>query len=81
LTHGTAEFEAVLAGDHDVEHEERRSLPLGVAENVRTGGVDPDRETVVFQVVADKARNIRIVFDDEDARFHGIIVAEAVAST
>jgi hypothetical protein len=28
-------------------------------------------------MVADKARNIGIVFDDEDARFHGIIVAEA----
>jgi hypothetical protein len=32
-------------------------------------------------VVANQAGNIRIVFDDEDARFHGFIVTKGVAST
>jgi hypothetical protein len=32
-------------------------------------------------VMANQARNIRIVFDDEDAGFHGFIVTKGVAST
>jgi hypothetical protein len=32
-------------------------------------------------VVANQAGNIGIVFDDEDAGFHGIIVAKVVPST
>jgi hypothetical protein len=32
-------------------------------------------------MVADQAGDVGIVFDDEKARFHGIIVTERVAST
>jgi hypothetical protein len=32
-------------------------------------------------VVANEAGDIGIVFDDEDAGFHGLIVAKAVPST
>jgi hypothetical protein len=32
-------------------------------------------------VMANEARDIGIVFDDEDAWFHGIIVTKRVAST
>jgi len=31
--------------------------------------------------MADEAGNVGIVFDDEEAWFHGIIVTKAVAST
>src|SRR5208282_684687 len=34
LTNGAADFEAVFAGDHDVEHEECGALAFGVGENV-----------------------------------------------
>ena len=34
LADGAAEFETVFAGDHDVEHEKRRALALGIGENV-----------------------------------------------
>src|ERR1700722_2479689 len=75
LAHGAAEFEAVFAGDHDVEDKQSRTLPLGVAENIGAGGINAHREAVVFEVMADEAGNVGIVFNDEDVGFHGIIVA------
>ena len=74
LADGAAEFEAVFAGDHDVEHEERGALAFGVGENVGAGGIDAHGEAFVFQMMADEAGNVGIVFDDEEAWFHGIIV-------
>ena len=81
LANGAANFQAVFAGDHDVEHEERGALAFGVGEDVGAGGINAHREAFVFQVMADEAGNVRIVFDDEDAWFHGIIVTKAVPST
>src|SRR5580692_3992227 len=81
LANGAADFETILAGDHDVEHEKRWALAFGVSEYVGAGGVDAHREAFVLQMMADEAGNVRIVFDDEEAWFHGIIVAKAVAST
>jgi hypothetical protein len=81
LADGAAEFETVLAGDHDVEHEERRTLTLGVNDYSGAVGIDADGKTFVLQVMANETRNIRIVFDDEDAWFHGFIVTKGVAST
>ena len=75
LADSAAEFEAVFAGDHDVEHEQRRTLAFGVGDDGRAVGIDADGEAVVFEVVANEAGNVGIVFDDEDAWFHGIIVA------
>jgi hypothetical protein len=81
LADAAAEFKAVFARDHDVENEQRRALPLGVGQYVGAGWVDADDEALVFEVVADEARNIRIVFNDEYAWFHGDIVTKRVQST
>ena len=81
LANGTADFQTVFAGDHDVENEECRTLTLGVGENVGPSGINADGEAFVFEMMADQAGNIRIVFDDEKAGFHGIIVTKAVPST
>ena len=74
LANGAADFQTVFAGDHDVENEERGALAFGVGEDVGAGGIDADGEAFVFEVMADEAGNVRIVFDDEKAGFHGIIV-------
>ena len=74
LADGAADFQAVFAGNHDVEDEERGALALGVGEDVGAGGIDAHSEAFVFEMMADEAGNIGIVFDDEDAWFHGIIV-------
>jgi len=76
-----AKFETVFAGNHDVEHEERGTLALGVGDHSGTVGIDADRKTFVFQVMANEAGNVGIVFDDEDAWFHGLIVTNRLAST
>ena len=76
-----ADLETILAGDHDVENEKSRALALGIGENVRSGGIDANDETLIFKVMADESGNIGIVFNDEDAWFHGIILYNAVRST
>lgn len=81
LADGAADFEAVFAGNHNVQNEQRRTLPLGVGENVDTGRIDAHDEAFILEMVADEAGNIRIVFDNEDARFHNNIVTKAVLST
>src|SRR5215472_1022275 len=77
----TTQIQAVFARNHDVEDEQGRPLTLGIADNVGPGGIEADHESLVFQMMANQARNIGIVFDYEQARFHGIIVAKAVGST
>jgi hypothetical protein len=81
LPDGAAEFETIFAGDHDIEHEERGPLALGVGDHVRASGIHTHRKTFILQMMANKARNIGIVFDDEDAWFHAFIVAKGVPST
>jgi hypothetical protein len=81
LANRAAEFESVFAGDHDVEHEQCRALALGVGDHIGAVGIDTHGKTVVLQVVANKAGNIGIVFDDENAGFHGFIVTKRVTST
>jgi len=81
LADGAAKLEAVAAGDHDIEDEKRGTLALGIRNDVRAGGIDADDEAIVLQMMANEARDIRIVFDDEDAWFHENIVAGAMAGT
>jgi hypothetical protein len=81
LADRAAEFETVFAGDHDVEHEERWTLARGVRDHCGAVGIDADGKSIVLQVVANQAGDIGIVFDDEDAWFHGFIVTKGVAST
>jgi len=50
------------------------TLTLGVGKHVGAGGIDADGEAFVFQMMTDEAGNVGIVFDDEKAWFHGIIV-------
>jgi hypothetical protein len=75
LADGVAEFETIFAGDHDIKQEERGTLALSVGDYVGAGGIDAHGKAIVLQVMANEAGNIGIVFDDEDARFHGFIVA------
>ncbi len=64
-----------MPGHHDVKDEESWALALGVGEYIGPGGIDADREAFVFQMMADQAGNVGIVFDDEKTWFHGDIVA------
>ena len=75
LADGATNFEAVFPGHHDVKDEESWALALGVREYIGPGGIDADREAFVFQMMADEAGNVGIVFDDEETWFHGDIVA------
>jgi hypothetical protein len=81
LADSAAEFESVFARDHDVEHEERGTLAFGIGNNIGPAGIDANGKTIVLQVVANEAGDIGIVFNDEDAGFHGFIVAKGVVST
>jgi hypothetical protein len=57
-----AYVEAIATGDHDVQQEERRSLPLGVGNQVGRGMKEARGKTRGFQVMLHKTCNIRIVF-------------------
>jgi hypothetical protein len=81
LANRSADLESVFAGHHDVENEERRPLALSIGEDSRSCGINADYEALVFQMMADEAGNIRIVFNHENAGFHGFILAKAVLST
>ena len=81
LADGAAEFESIFAGNHYIEHEERGALALGIGDDRGTVGIDTHGKTVVLQMVANEAGNIGIVFNDEDAWFHGFIVAKSVPGT
>ena len=81
LTNGAADFQAVFAWNHDVEDEQCGTLAFSVGENVHPGGVDTDGEAFIFEMMADEAGNVGIVFNDEKTGFHGSIVTKAVAST
>ena len=81
MTDGAAEFESVLAGDHDIEYEEGRTLAFGVGDHVRAGGIYANHEAIILKMVADETCDIGVVFDDKDAWFHGFIVAKAAATT
>lgn len=81
MTDVTADLEPVFAGNHDVENKKRRTLALGVGKDVRSSGIDSDDEALVFEVMANEARNIRVVFDDEDRWFHDLILTKRIAGT
>ena len=70
-----AEFEAVFAWNHNVQDEERGPLPFRISDDGVAGGEHLHREPVRFEMMPHQAGDIRIVFDDEDAGFHGGIVA------
>jgi len=81
LANGATYFQAVFARYHNVENEECGTLALSVGQYVGSGGINANGEAFVFEMMADQAGNVGIVFDDEKTWFHGIIVAKAVAST
>ncbi len=55
--------------------------PLRFCQHRVPAGKQPDRKAGALEVMADQARNIRVVFYDKDARFHEDIVAGVVQST
>jgi hypothetical protein len=71
LANLAAEFEAVFAGHHDVEEEERGPLALGFGEDGVAGWVEFDGEARALEMMAYQAGNVRIIFDYGDVRFHG----------
>ena len=81
MADGTAKFQAVLAGDHDIEKKKRRPLALRVGDDGRSGGKQTHGEAIVFEVMADQTGNVGVVFDDEDGGFHASIVVEEVPGT
>lgn len=81
LANGSADLESIFAGDHDVENEERWPLAFSIGEDGRSSGINADDEALVLQMMADEAGNVRIVFNHEDAGFHGFIVAKPLLST
>ena len=76
-----AKFQAIFAGHHDVENEQRRPLPLGFGKNCVTGWVQFHHEAGRFQMVTNEARNVGIVFYHEDVLFHAAIVSASRTAT
>jgi len=81
LANGAADFQAIFAGDHDVEKKESGALAFGIGEDGCAAGVDAHGEPFAFEMMADQSGNVGIVFEHEDAGFHEIILAERVAGT
>ena len=81
LANGATDVEAIFTRNHDIEDEEGGALSLGVGEDGCAGGEDAHCEAIVFEMMSDQARNVRIVFEYEDAGFHEFILSEAVRST
>ena len=71
LANLAAEFQAVFAGDHDVEQKERGPLAFGFGEDGVSGGIEFHGEAGALQMMAHQPGNVRIVFDYGDLRFHG----------
>ena len=69
-----AQFETILARDHDVENEQCRALPFGIADHRVSGGEHFHRKAIRFQMMPHQAGNVRIVFDYKDAGFHGSVL-------
>jgi hypothetical protein len=75
LANLAAEFEAVFAGDHDVEQEERGPLALGFGQDGVAGWVEFDSEAGALKMMAYQAGNVRIIFDYGVCGFTVVIVA------
>ena len=64
------QFEAVAAGEHDVEHDEVRGEVAGGRDGQVPVAHALDVEAVVDEVVPQHARQRRIVFNDQDPLLH-----------
>ena len=71
LTPTVALAQTIFAGNHDVKNEECRPLPFRLGDDGVAGGKHLHRESLRFQMVPHQAGNIGIVFNHEDAGFHG----------
>jgi hypothetical protein len=60
-----ADIEAVAPGDHDVEQEEGRDLPLGLGDEVDGSSEDADGKTGSFEMVLNQAGDICVIFENE----------------
>jgi len=70
-----AKLQPILTGHHDIEDEKGGTLALGLAQDQVPGWIQFHREPRGFQMVAHQARNIGIVFHNEDVWFHASIVS------
>ena len=74
LPYLAAELQAIFAGYHDVEHKKCRAHPFGFRDDGMSGGKKFDGKSSAFQVMAHQTRNIRVVLDHVNVRFHVDIV-------
>jgi hypothetical protein len=70
-----AKFQTVFSGHHDVEQKQRRTLALGIGHDQIAGRVQAHVEAGPFQMMANQAGNIRVIFHYIDRRLHATIVA------
>ncbi len=71
-TQGPADFEAMHAGQHQVEDEEVRAPLSDARQRVGADGHRLGRVAGLDQVVADQFRDVAVVFDDEDVAHNRI---------
>jgi hypothetical protein len=69
-----AKIETIASGNHDVENEEDGALALRLGDQCIAGGKQLYRIPGCLEVMANEARDIRIVFHNKDAGFHTAIV-------
>ena len=61
ITQTAADIEAIAAGNHDVQQEERRRLALGIGNQVGRGVEDAGSKTRRLQMMLNETGNISIV--------------------
>ena len=73
----TTYIESISARDHDIQKKERRGLPFGVGNNVGRGSKDANRESRGLKMVLYEARNVRIIFKNENSLTQSCILCLA----
>ncbi len=70
-----AQLQAVSTGHHDIQDEECWPALLCLGNHARAGIERAHSKAGLFQVVLDQPRDIGVVFDENNVRFHVRIVA------
>src|SRR5262249_33716661 len=67
-THSATDIQSAQAGQHDVEQNQVGSFLTGEAQSFFTVPRGDHFTALVFEVVAQPQRQVRLVFNDEDSR-------------
>ncbi|MDT4823099.1 hypothetical protein FQZ97_563200 [compost metagenome] len=60
------EAQAIVAGHHDVEHDQVDHIALEEGTHLPAIGRQADAQAILLQVVADQLANFPVVVDDQD---------------